>query len=85
MHLPVKALILPAAALMIAFAPGVQAVSLASPALQTQANKLTHPIVQKQLRSKKSAANQPKGNPFRHPHRLARGSANPNRLSDMRH
>ena len=41
MHLPVKALILPAAALMIAFAPAVQAVSLASPALLTL-SKQTH-------------------------------------------
>ncbi|MGA7326007.1 MAG: hypothetical protein WBX25_16350 [Rhodomicrobium sp.] len=85
MHLPMKTLILPAAALMIAFAPHAQAANLASLEFQTQANKLLHPIVQKQLRSKKSAANQPKGNPLRHPHRLARGSANPNRLSDMRH
>lgn len=75
MRLLIIAFLLPAA-LMIALPPQAGAATKH----HTQGAKLKQPTAKKEFRSRRSAANRPKGNPFRRPGGLTPESANPNRL-----
>jgi len=75
MRLPIIVFLLPAA-LMMALPPQVGAATKH----HARGAKVEHPTAKKEFRSRRSAANRPKGNPFRRAGGLTPESANPNRL-----